>query len=69
MKCTDTKRTINDFNIGDNVTYVPNHANNDISHPDCEYGQVTSKNDKYVFVKFSPQAVNGQACDPTNLFK
>ena len=64
---TNTKKTVNDFKAGQNVTYIPNHADNDTGHPDCEEGQVTSKNDKYVFVKFSATAANGQSCDPSNL--
>lgn len=62
----NTEKTVDDFVVGQNVRYIPNHAD-DGSHPDCEDGQVTSKNDKYVFVKFNPCNSHGQACDPTNL--
>ena len=61
------KNTVNDFNVGQNVTYIPNHANGDSGHEDCEDGKVTSKNNTYVFVKFNPLNASGQACDPTNL--
>lgn len=64
---TDTKKTVADFEVGQNVKYIPNHADGDQAHPDCEEGQVTSKNDTYVFVKFNPLNANGQACKPTNL--
>jgi len=43
---------LNDFNKGDRVIYIPNHANRDSKHPDCKKGCVSSKNDKYVFVKY-----------------
>lgn len=62
----NTGKTLADFKVGQNVRYVPNHAD-DASHPDCEDGQVTSINDKYVFVKFNLLNANGQACDPDNL--
>ena len=32
------------FQRGDQVVYVPNHAGKDMSHPDVEYGFVTSLN-------------------------
>lgn len=41
-----------DFQPGDLVRYVPYHAHNDIAHPDCENGVVTSTNDYLVFVRF-----------------
>lgn len=52
-------KTVNDFRVGDRVTYVPNHARDAegrplLTHPDCEDGVVTSKNDRFVFVKFKP---------------
>jgi hypothetical protein len=62
----NTGKTVNDFEVGQNVKYIPNHAE-DGSHPDCEDGQVASKNDKYVFVKFNSLNSHGQACDPSNL--
>ena len=37
------------------VVYVPHHAVNDINHPDCEWGQVSSVNEQFVFVKFYKQ--------------
>ena len=30
------------FQVGDHVTYVPNHANGDINHRDCERGIVST---------------------------
>lgn len=41
-----------DFQKGMKVRYVPNHANGDASHKDCEDGVVSSTNDRFVFVKY-----------------
>ena len=56
------------FKVGDPVTYVPNHANGDASHPDCERGHVSSikpDDDKHVWVRFKSQ--NGERCNIENL--
>lgn len=58
---------LEDFNPGDNVRYVPYHAHDDINHPDCENGKVTSKNSTYVFVRFKGET--SQACMPDQLRK
>ncbi len=34
-----------EFKKGDRVIYVPNHANGDRNHPDCEHG-VICRSDK-----------------------
>lgn len=56
------------------VAYIPNHAAGDISHADVETGLISSKNDKFIFVKFEPQlsrfgwkGTTSQACSPENL--
>jgi hypothetical protein len=59
--------TLDDFNVGDRVRYVPYHAHGDQSHNDCEDGIVTSKNDKFVFVRFSLFAETSKACNPDQL--
>lgn len=41
-----------DYKKGDKVRYIPNHANGDTTHPDCENGVVSSVNEKWVFVKY-----------------
>lgn len=59
---------ITDFTVGDPVTYIPNHANGDASHPDCERGHVSSirdNDDKHIWVRFN--STSGQCCDITNL--
>lgn len=61
--------TPSDFHPGDHVRYIPGHAHGDRHHPDCEDGVVSSTNDRYVFVKFSLLALNGQACDSADLVK
>lgn len=38
--------------IGRSVIYVPLHAKGDLSHPDCEYGTITSFNERVVFVRY-----------------
>ena len=43
---------IEHFEPGDRVLYVPNHANGDTAHPDCERGIVSSKNSSFVFVRY-----------------
>lgn len=41
-----------EFNVGDQVLYVPNHAKGNHGHPDCEHGLVSSMNDRFVFVRY-----------------
>ena len=41
-----------DFFAGRHVRYVPIHAENNASHPDCENGVVTSTRGMGVFVRF-----------------
>jgi hypothetical protein len=41
---------------GSRVIYVPRHAHEDITHPDCEHGKVSSINEAgTVFVRFDGQ--------------
>jgi len=35
---------------GSKVTYIPNHAKGNASHPDCEGGTISSWNDHFVFL-------------------
>jgi len=41
-----------DFKHGDKVRYIPNHANGDAQHPDCQNGVVSSVNNNWIFVKY-----------------
>lgn len=52
--------TVEDFKVGQKVTYIPRHAREDIMHKDREVGTVTSINDRFVFM-------NSQACSPDDL--
>ena len=57
-----------DFEKGDRVKYVPNHANGDVFHPDCELGTVSSTNRRFVFVTYKNKTF-AEATDPANLVK
>lgn len=54
--------------VGDRVVYVPNHANGDRNHPDCERGMVHRINEEaaIVFVLFDGD-YNPKGCYPHNL--
>ena len=57
---------------GDRVLYVPNHANGDRSHPDCEAGRVTSIGEQdTVFVLFDDPGSMGRskACYAADLVR
>lgn len=54
------------FQPGDRVRYVPYHADNDILHPDCESGVVTSINAHAVFVRFDGD-LHSKGCYPDTL--
>jgi hypothetical protein len=41
-----------DFKEGDNVMYIPYHANGEMCHPDCEEGIVSSVTELTVYVKY-----------------
>jgi len=68
---------VTDFEPGDAVRYVPNHAHGDATHKDCENGIVSSRNDKFVFVRYYVRRdgrdaglqLHAQATDPCDLRK
>ena len=37
---------------GRQVIYVPNHANGQVDHPDCEAGFITSTDGDYAFCRY-----------------
>lgn len=41
-----------DLAVGIQVIYVPTHAEDDLDHPDCEEGFVTSVKGGYAFVRY-----------------
>ena len=57
-----------DFKIDQEVQYVPYHAHGDASHPDCEYGRVTSINERagVVFARFGKK-LTSEGCNPDQL--
>ena len=40
------------FNVGDQVAYIPRHANGDLTHPDVEFGFVTGVKGDTVFCRY-----------------
>ena len=70
-----------DFKPGDRVIYVPMHAMNDIDHPDCEKGFVTSVSARSVFCRYFAKTggkreaytlrttANSEATNPGDLIK
>lgn len=64
-----------DFSRGMQIIYVPTHANKNLEHVDCEYGFVTSTNEKFVFCRYWIRneyaklriKSNSEATDPNDL--
>ena len=56
------------FIPGEHVRYVPYHAHDDATHPDCEDGFVTSVSEAYVHVRFKNHDY-GEACKRDQLVK
>ncbi len=48
----EDRKVADDYKHGDLVRYIPNHANGDATHPDCQNGVVSSTNEHFVFVKY-----------------
>jgi len=68
--------TTSEFQKGQRVLYVPHHAQEDLAHPGCQKGVVSSTNDKWVFVKYDnldcvmktgDEPYTAQATDPKQL--
>jgi len=60
--------TLDEIREGMLVKYIPGHAQGDRSHPDCEVGRVTSKNDVHVFVRYGAK-LHAEATDPDDLVR
>lgn len=56
----------NSYHPGDQVLYIPGHAQGDEHHRDCERGTVTSVKGGNVFVLFVGR-ICPQACSPWSL--
>ena len=69
----EEKLELSDFKPGEEVLYVPYHAEGNREHKDCERGWVSSINDFYVFVRFVRDAENrgfgSHACKDDQLKK
>jgi hypothetical protein len=64
---------ISNFEPGDQIIYIPTHANDDPYHPDAELGFVTSKNNKVVFCRYWDgqrlrTTANSEATNPDDLY-
>lgn len=57
---------ISDFHHMDRVAYIPYHAENNINHPDTQWGYVSSTNDKFIFVKFDRYLQDSEWNDVTS---
>lgn len=57
---------LDDVEPGQRVLYVPHHAHGNQLHADCEPGIVTSKNDRFAFVRYYGKTQT-QATDPIDL--
>lgn len=63
MKIEGKEITLED--TGSKVTYIPNHAHDDVNHVDCLGGTIASWNNRFVFVNYGTGT--NQATDSTNL--
>ena len=43
---------MSDFKSGEQIAYIPSHADRDINHPDVEFGFVTSVREDTVFCRY-----------------
>jgi hypothetical protein len=59
--------TLEDFEPNDVVAHVPESAQRTGFVPALEFGAVTTRNEEFVFVRFTAEAVAGMACAPANL--
>jgi len=51
--------------IGSPLTYIPTHADGNIQHSDVERGNLSSFNERGIWVRF--KSANGEKCDPEDL--
>lgn len=51
--CFIENTELTEEHIGSKVTYIPNHANGDASHKDCEEGTIKRWNSSGVFVNYT----------------
>lgn len=58
--------THTEFRAGDEVRYVPYHADGNLAHPDCERGVVSSVWTDYIHVRFGRDD-HSKSCRPHQL--
>lgn len=58
-------KEVTNEDIGSPVTYIPPHADGDITHPDVEKGIISSFNEHALFVRF--QSATGANTPSKNL--
>ena len=63
------------FQPGDQIIYIPAHADNDPDHPDCEFGFVTTVGSNNVFCRYWDKSnkrlrttANSEATSPRDLY-
>ena len=59
-------KLLEEKHLGAPVLYVPNHANNDDQHPDCEVGFISTVNEYGIWARFH-EGDTGAKCEPHNL--
>ena len=59
---------LKDAILGTRIAYIPTHAGGNIEHKDVEYGEISSVNAYYIFVKFDGE-LNSKACLANDLRK
>ena len=52
--------------LGEPVLYVPDHANNDDQHSDCEVGFISTVSEYGIWARFH-DGDTGAKCEPHNL--
>ena len=57
-----------EYTVGDPVTYVPDHAGDDVNHADCEEGHISTIKkgvEDFIWVRF--KSASGQMCKVENI--
>lgn len=47
------------------VMYVPHHVDNNLQHPDCKVGYISSITDTGIWIRFN--SINGEKTNPKDL--
>lgn len=57
---------LSDLKTGTQVAYLPDHAENDITHPDVQFGFITSTNERFAFVRYWKKMQEGKQLRTTS---